>query len=202
MRSSVATGFSPPDPQDRIFASGNPAEPANPRKPSATTSVSSRRCSRTVALRRELFPQRSVERDRLQQRDFRHAQPRQRPHAGRGSIRRVGTRRAGCYCARRTPIWTRSTLPAGSFGNLRPGARLPRRPRNEAFLSVGYRWPGPLKHLSTSLEAKIVNGREDVTFNALGQRTELRSGRLHGAAAGRQITGSTITSACSAASRT
>ena len=56
----------------------------------------------------------------------------------------------------------------GNYGNLAPGARLPRRPRNEAFLSLGYRWPGPLSHLSTILEAKIVNGREDVTFNAAG----------------------------------
>lgn len=54
----------------------------------------------------------------------------------------------------------------GDFGNnLAPGARLPRRPRNEAFLSVGYRLPGVLSGLSASVEAKIVNGREDLDFN-------------------------------------
>ena len=56
----------------------------------------------------------------------------------------------------------------GTYGNLAPGARLPRRPRNEAFFRVAYRWPGPLKSLTTSAEAKVVNGREDVTFNAAG----------------------------------
>ncbi len=58
-----------------------------------------------------------------------------------------------------------STAGGDFVTNLAPGARLPRRPRNEAFLSVSYRLPGVLSGFSTSLEAKIVNGREDINFD-------------------------------------
>ncbi len=58
-----------------------------------------------------------------------------------------------------------STAGGDFVTNLAPGARLPRRPRNEAFLSVSYRLPGIFSGVSTSLEAKIVNGREDINFN-------------------------------------
>ncbi len=64
-----------------------------------------------------------------------------------------------------TYLDARSTAGADFVTNLAPGARLPRRPRNEAFLSIGYRLPGVLSGFSTSLEAKIVNGREDINFN-------------------------------------
>jgi len=42
-----------------------------------------------------------------------------------------------------------------------PGARLPRRPRNEVYLSASYLW---LKKLRTTVEAKFVNAREDINF--------------------------------------
>ncbi len=48
-----------------------------------------------------------------------------------------------------------------TFANQPAGARLPRRPRNEAFFSVSYRW---FDRLTTALEAKVVNAREDVRF--------------------------------------
>ena len=64
-----------------------------------------------------------------------------------------------------TYLDARSTAGGDFANNLAPGARLPRRPRNEAFFSVGYRLPGVLSGFSTSLEAKIVNGREDLDFN-------------------------------------
>ncbi|HEX8281085.1 MAG TPA: TonB-dependent receptor, partial [Chthoniobacterales bacterium] len=41
------------------------------------------------------------------------------------------------------------------------GARLPRRPRNEVYVSATYRWFGKLR---TSAEAKFVNGREELNF--------------------------------------
>ncbi len=50
---------------------------------------------------------------------------------------------------------------SGNFANQAAGARLPRRPRHEAFFSASYRW---FDRLTTTLEAKIVNGREDVRF--------------------------------------
>ena len=64
-----------------------------------------------------------------------------------------------------TYLDARSTAGGDFANNLAPGARLPRRPRNEAFFSVGYRLPGVLSGFSTSLEAKVVNGREDLDFN-------------------------------------
>ncbi|HEV2804333.1 MAG TPA: TonB-dependent receptor [Chthoniobacterales bacterium] len=42
-----------------------------------------------------------------------------------------------------------------------PGARLPRRPRNEAYISASYLWT---KKLRTTIEAKFVNAREELNF--------------------------------------
>ena len=42
-----------------------------------------------------------------------------------------------------------------------PGARLPRRPRNEFYLSASYLWG---KKLRTTAEAKFVNAREELNF--------------------------------------
>src|SRR5207249_9501127 len=41
------------------------------------------------------------------------------------------------------------------------GARLPRRPRNEIYVSASYRW---FKKLRTTMEAKFVNAREELNF--------------------------------------
>ena len=41
------------------------------------------------------------------------------------------------------------------------GARLPRRPRNEAYVSASYLW---YKKLRTTIEAKFVNAREELNF--------------------------------------
>ncbi|MDQ6808351.1 MAG: TonB-dependent receptor, partial [Verrucomicrobiota bacterium] len=43
------------------------------------------------------------------------------------------------------------------------GARLPRRPRNEAYVSASYLW---FKKLRTTAEAKFVNAREELSFGA------------------------------------
>ena len=42
-----------------------------------------------------------------------------------------------------------------------PGARLPRRPRNEGYVSASYLWLGKLR---TTAEAKFVNAREELNF--------------------------------------
>jgi vitamin B12 transporter len=42
-----------------------------------------------------------------------------------------------------------------------PGARLPRRPRNEVYVSASYLWA---KKLRTTIEAKFVNAREELNF--------------------------------------
>ena len=43
------------------------------------------------------------------------------------------------------------------------GARLPRRPRNEVYVSASYLW---FKKLRTTAEAKFVNAREELSFGA------------------------------------
>jgi len=45
--------------------------------------------------------------------------------------------------------------------NQPPGARLPRRPRNEAYISASYLW---CKKLRTTIAAKFVNAREELSF--------------------------------------
>jgi vitamin B12 transporter len=45
------------------------------------------------------------------------------------------------------------------------GARLPRRPRNEVYVSASYIW---FKKLRTTVEAKFVNAREDIDPNNFG----------------------------------
>jgi outer membrane cobalamin receptor len=42
-----------------------------------------------------------------------------------------------------------------------PGARLPRRPRNEVYFSASYFW---FRKLRTTVEAKFVNAREELNF--------------------------------------
>jgi vitamin B12 transporter len=42
-----------------------------------------------------------------------------------------------------------------------PGARLPRRPRNEVYLSASYLWWNKLR---TTVAAKFVNAREELNF--------------------------------------
>ncbi len=42
-----------------------------------------------------------------------------------------------------------------------PGARLPRRPRNEVYFSASYFW---FRKLRTTAEAKFVNAREELNF--------------------------------------
>ncbi len=42
-----------------------------------------------------------------------------------------------------------------------PGARLPRRPRNEVYVSASYLW---CRRLRTTVEAKFVNAREELNF--------------------------------------
>jgi vitamin B12 transporter len=47
--------------------------------------------------------------------------------------------------------------------NQPPGARLPRRPRNEFYASAVYEW---CKGFRTTIEAKFVNAREELSFGA------------------------------------
>ncbi len=166
IRSSVATGFSPPDPQDRIFAS-NPGD----LDPAHTFGYDAG-FEQGLLKGRLRFGANYFHNDLSNVIGFNSVTF---ETLNLGSARTEGLE-AFAQWEPVTGLLLRGTYTyldavntsSGRYGNLARGARLPRRPRNEAFLSVGYRWPGVLSHLSTTLEAKIVNGREDVTFNAAG----------------------------------
>ncbi len=166
IRSSVASGFSPPDPQDRIFAS-NPAglNPANTFGYDAGfeqglfknhlrfgANYFHNDLSNVIGFNSVTFATLNLGSARTQGAEtFAEWEP----------FRDLQLRATYTYL-------DAVNTSGGQYGNLAPGARLPRRPRNEAFFRAAYRWPGFLHSLSTSVEAKVVNGREDVTFNALG----------------------------------
>ncbi len=167
IRSSVATGFSPPDPQDRIFASGDPSD-LNP----AHTFGYDAGFEQGLFKNRLRFGANYFHNDLSNVIGFNSVTF---ATLNLGSGRTEGAETFAQWepfdglLLRGTYTYLDAVnTSSGRYGNLARGARLPRRPRNEAFLSVGYRWPGRLSHLSTTLEAKIVNGREDVTFNAAG----------------------------------
>jgi vitamin B12 transporter len=63
------------------------------------------------------------------------------------------------FCASYTYLDAEKTS-AADISQL-PGARLPRRPRNEAYVSASYLWG---KKLRTTIEAKFVNAREELNF--------------------------------------
>jgi vitamin B12 transporter len=50
------------------------------------------------------------------------------------------------------------------------GARLPRRPRNEAYVSASYLW---FKKLRTTVEGKLVNAREEINRNFIGPNFDI-----------------------------
>ena len=56
------------------------------------------------------------------------------------------------------------------------GARLPRRPRNEVYVSASYLW---WKKLRTVVEAKFVNAREELNFGGPNFDIEDYSLRKH-----------------------
>jgi vitamin B12 transporter len=50
------------------------------------------------------------------------------------------------------------------------GSRLPRRPRNEVYVSASYLW---CKKLRTTIEAKWVNAREEINPNFFGPNRDI-----------------------------
>ncbi len=164
LRSSVATGFSP---ADRRRTASSATTSTSPRKNrSATISASSRARSRIGSGSASNYFHNDLSNVIGYTTDFFQL-------ANLGSARTQGIELFARWepvhnlLLRGTYTYLDAVSTAGGdfVTNLAPGARLPRRPRNEAFLSVSYRLPGIFSGVSTSLEAKIVNGREDINFN-------------------------------------
>ncbi|MEO5721801.1 MAG: TonB-dependent receptor [Chthoniobacterales bacterium] len=156
LHSSIATGFSPPSSQDKIFGNNFALEPERNR--GFDVGVEQRFWDRRVQLGATYFRNRlsnligfNGQFDTLNLGAARtqgvELEAKLRPVANLELI------------ANYTYLDAEKTSAADI--NQLPGARLPRRPRNEVYVSGTYLWFGKLR---TTAEAKFVNAREELSF--------------------------------------
>jgi vitamin B12 transporter len=172
LHASVATGFSPPTSQDKLFRfNPNPGIPLAPLEPEKNLGwdigVEQRFCEGRVAFGLTYFHN-----DLSNVIGFN----------GLFETLNLGAARTQGIEAevRVTPIadltflatYTYLDTEKTSLTDISPpeGARLPRRPRNEAYVSVSYLWS---KKLRTTLEAKWVNAREEINRNFIGPNFDI-----------------------------
>jgi vitamin B12 transporter len=162
LHASVATGFSPPTPQDKIFRFNPPGQPLTPLEPEENlgwdAGVEQRFCAGTVAIGLTYFHNDLSNVIGLN---------------GMFETLNLGAAETQGleFEIRATPIKDLTLLgtytyldahnTSGAEISQLPGARLPRRPRNEAYLSASYLW---CKKFRTTIEAKLVNAREELSF--------------------------------------
>jgi vitamin B12 transporter len=163
LHASVATGFSPPSSQDKLFRfNPDPTQPLTSLEPEEVTGwdigVDQRFCEGRVTVGltyfhndlsnligfNGLFETLNLGAARTQ---------------GIEAELRVTPIADLTFVATYTYLDTENTS-AADITQL-PGARLPRRPRNEAYVSASYLW---CKKLRTTVEAKFVNAREELNF--------------------------------------
>ncbi|MFN2475523.1 MAG: TonB-dependent receptor [Chthoniobacterales bacterium] len=156
LHSSIATGFSPPDPQDKIFGNNFALEPERNR--GFDVGVEQRFWNKRVQVGATYFHNRLSNVIGFNG---------QFETLNLGAARTQGLELE----ARATPLRdltftaTYTYLDAEKTSAVdisQPqGARLPRRPRNEGFASASYLWFGKLR---TTASAKFVNAREEINF--------------------------------------
>jgi vitamin B12 transporter len=156
LHGSVATGFSPPSPQDKIFGNNFGLEPEE--NLGWDIGVDQRFCQGRVMIGLTYFHN-----DLSNVIGFN----------GLFETLNLGAARTQGIEAelRVTPIADLTFLATYTYLDAEntstaeisqlPGARLPRRPRNEAYISASYLW---CKKLRTTIEAKFVNAREELNF--------------------------------------
>ncbi|MEY2499007.1 MAG: vitamin transporter [Verrucomicrobiota bacterium] len=156
LHASVATGFSPPSSQDKIFGNNFALEPEE--NLGWDVGVEQRFCESRVAIGLTYFHN-----DLSNVIGFN----------GQFETLNLGAARTQGIEAevRITPIADLTILATYTYLEAEktsaaditqlPGARLPRRPRNEAYISASYLW---CKKLRTTVEAKFVNAREELNF--------------------------------------
>jgi vitamin B12 transporter len=154
--SSVATGFSPPTPQDKIFGNNFALEPEE--NLGWDIGIDQRFCQGRVMIGLTYFHN-----DLSNVIGFN----------GLFETLNLGAAMTQGIEAelRVTPMTDLTILATYTYLDARntaseditqlPGARLPRRPRNEAYISASYLW---FKRLRTTVEAKFVNAREELNF--------------------------------------
>jgi vitamin B12 transporter len=156
VHSSYATGFSPPTSQDKIFGNNFGLDPEKVR-------------GFDVGLTQNLWSDRIV----FDATYFRNQLSNVIGFNGAFDLVNLGAARTqGLETELHARVTDDLTL-SGSYSYLEaentstadisqlPGARLPRRPRNEFYLSASYLW---FKKLRTTAEAKWVNAREELNF--------------------------------------
>jgi vitamin B12 transporter len=163
LHASVAKGFSPPSSQDKIFRfNPNPGQPLSPLQPEKglgwDAGIEQRFWAKRVAIGATYFHY-----DLSNLIGFN----------GLFETLNLGKARTqGVECELRARpfdelelVATYTYLDTEKLGTADvsqpPGARLPRRPRNEAYVSASYLW---WKKLRTTLSAKWVNAREELNF--------------------------------------
>jgi vitamin B12 transporter len=163
LHASVATGFSPPSSQDKLFRfNPNPSQQLPPLEPEKNLGwdigVDQRFCNGRVTVGLTYFHN-----DLSNVIGFN----------GLFETLNLGAARTQGLEAevRVTPIANLTFLATYTYLDAQntsaaditqlPGARLPRRPRNEAYISASYLWA---KKLRTTIEAKVVNAREELNF--------------------------------------
>ncbi len=163
VHSSIATGFSPPSSQDKIFGNNFELEPERNR--GFDVGIDQRFWDRRVQLGATYFHNRlsnvigfNGQFDTLNLGAARtqglELEARVRPIAGLELL------------ANYTYLEAEKTSAADI--SQPQGARLPRRPRNEIYLSGTYLW---FEKLRTTVEAKFVNAREEINFG--GPNTDI-----------------------------
>ena len=163
VHASIATGFSPPSPQDKIFRfNPNPGEPLAPLEPE-------RNRGWDVGVEQGFWN----ERVQIGATYFHNRLSNVIGFNGLFETLNLGAGRTQGIEAelRLRPLTNLEFLATYTYLDAEKtseeditqlqGARLPRRPRNEVYLSATYLWFGKLR---TTAEAKFVNAREELNF--------------------------------------
>jgi vitamin B12 transporter len=172
LHASVATGFSPPSSQDTIFRfNPNPAIPPAPLEPEKNLGwdlgIDQRFCEGRVMVGLTYFHN-----DLSNVIGFNGLF--QTLNLGAAITQGIEGELRVTPIADLTIVATYTYLDTEktSAADVSPpiGARLPRRPRNEVYLSASYLW---LKKLRTTVEGKFVNAREEINQNFIGPNFDI-----------------------------
>jgi vitamin B12 transporter len=172
LHASVATGFSPPSSQDTIFRSNpNPETPLPPLEPEENlgwdVGVEQRFCEGRVMIGLTYFHN-----DLSNVIGFNGLFETLNLGAARTQGIEVEFRATPVTNLTFLATYTYLDTEKTSATDISPpqGARLPRRPRNEAYASVSYLW---FKKLRTTIEGKLVNAREEINRNFIGPNFDI-----------------------------
>ena len=172
LHSSVATGFSPPSSQDKIFRfNPNPGQPLPPLQPEKDfgwdAGIEQRLWNRRVTVGATYFHN-----DLSNVIGFNGLF--ETLNLGAAETQGVETE------LRATPMtdldlrasytYLEAEKTSSADVGAPQGSRLPRRPRNEVYLSASYLW---CKKLRTTVEAKWVNAREELNQNFFGPNFDI-----------------------------